>query len=54
MMGMDSYKDISDRMKDLDDSTNESSGPGDASENRATMVPTTGFPALQVLFIFFR
>ena len=47
------FKDMNERMKDLDDSTNDSSQPGDM-DGRATMVPPGGFPTLQMLNIMER
>ena len=47
---MDSYKDMAERMKDMDEN-DSNSVPGDSTENRATMVPTGSFPTLQVSFI---
>jgi hypothetical protein len=49
IMGLDSYKDMADRIKDNDDNTSESSQHGDGSDGgRATLVPQAGFSTLQV------
>jgi hypothetical protein len=57
MMNLDSYKDMAERMKDLenDDSNSHPGTPGDALDGRATLVPPGGgFPTLQMLNIMER
>jgi len=52
MVNIDQYKEMTERMKDHDESTNDSSNHGEGgSENRATLVPPGGFPTLQMLNI---
>ncbi len=59
MVNIDQYKEMAERMKDLDENTNDShpgdgppgvpGGPPGGIDGRATMVPTPGgFPTLQV------